>query len=123
MNMQERRKRALPGSYEKKRSTNRRAFPRWMAPFEVRVVQDKQTLSCEPLEIGEGGMSFACNGTFEKETNIVIEFRLVGSSAPTDWVRVKVQVRHVDFGKIGVEFLNLRMADRLRLLDHVSAVK
>ena len=121
--MQDRRRRAIPGNYEKKRSTNRRAFPRWVAPFEVRVLNGKETISCEPIELGEGGLSFACNSTFEKESDINIEFRLVGATAPSDWIRVRAQVRHIDFGKIGVEFLNLRMADRLRVLDHVSAVK
>jgi hypothetical protein len=110
-------------SGSEKRSINRRAFPRWPAPYEVRYGIGKGKLQDgKGVEIGEGGLSFVAAEPIQRETEMVIEYRLTGSE-PADWVRVKSVVRHSDGNTTGVEFLNLRRADRLKIVDFVSAVK
>jgi hypothetical protein len=106
-----------------KRGINRRAFPRWTAPFEVRYTVSKgKAMDGKPLEIGEGGLSFVAADPIQRETEMVVEYKLSASDS-SDWVRVKSVVRHSDGNTTGVEFLNLRRADRLKIIDFVSAVK
>lgn len=105
-----------------KRAINRRAFPRWPAPYEVRYLVGKSPLTeGKALEIGEGGLSFVAPEPIQRETELMVEYRLSAEAA--DWVRVKSIVRHSDGNNVGVEFLNLRRADRLKIVDFVSAVK
>lgn len=99
--------------------TNRRAFPRWAARFELRFGTGKEMQSAELIEIGEGGLSFYSAEPIPLEAEINIEYRL--DSQETGWVRLKAVVRHTREGKIGVEFLNLRMSDRLQILDFITA--
>ena len=107
--------------------TNRRAFPRWAAQFELRFGVGKEMREAEMIEIGEGGLSFYSTEPMALETELNIEYRLnpdAQQSGNSDgWVRLKAVVRHVRDGKIGVEFLNLRMSDRLQIVDFISATK
>ena len=108
--------------------TNRRAFPRWAAQFELRFGTGKEMQAAEVIEIGEGGLSFYSTEPIAPETEINIEYRLeLEDGAPrgkgNGWVRVKSVVRHAREGKIGVEFLNLRMSDRLQILDFITITK
>lgn len=113
----------LKSSVADKRSINRRAFPRWPAPYEVRYGLGKDKLiDGKGVEIGEGGLSFVAAEPVQRETEMIVEYRLSGST-PAEWVRVKSIVRHSDGNTTGVEFLNLRRADRLKIVDFVSAVK
>ena len=116
--------RRKPESADKdKRSINRRAFPRWPAPYEVRYGLGKDKLKeGKGVEIGEGGLSFVGAEPIQLESELLIEYRLSGSE-PAEWVRVKSIVRHSHGNTTGVEFLNLRRADRLKIVDFVSAVK
>lgn len=100
------------------RAVNRRAFPRWFIPFEVRLGTGGFLDSAEALEIGEGGMSFRSRKILPIESIVDIEFRLHPSD---EWTKVKVMVRYSGAGKLGVEFLNLRLVDRVRIVDCVSA--
>lgn len=103
------------------RTVNRRAFPRWNTQFEVRFGTGKEMLDAEPLEIGEGGLSFGTDKLLPLETELTVEYRL-----PNDdkhWVKIKGVVRHSEGRKLGVEFLNLRRADRLKIIDYISALK
>jgi hypothetical protein len=97
---------------------NRRAFPRWPLPFDLLYGKGTERRSSDPLEIGEGGLSFLTNSPLTMDSELHIEFRL---GPEQEWVHVKGIVRHVEGKKIGVEFLNLRMADRLRIVDFMSA--
>jgi hypothetical protein len=106
--------------------TNRRAFPRWAAGFELRFGTGKQMQTAEVIEIGEGGLSFYSAEPIALESEINIEYRLdlgntVSASKGDGWVRLKAVVRHTRESKIGVEFLNLRMSDRLQILDFITA--
>jgi PilZ domain len=122
-----------PGKLISRRSkerggTNRRAFPRWTARFELRVGTGKEMKAAEVIEIGEGGLSFYSAEPIAPESEINIEYRLdlEESARPgkgDGWVRVKSVVRHARDGKIGVEFLNLRMSNRLQILDFITALK
>jgi hypothetical protein len=107
--------------------TNRRAFPRWAAQFELRFGVGKELREAEMIEIGEGGLSFYSTEPMALETEINIEYRLNSDAQQSGnadgWVRLKAIVRHVRDGKIGVEFLNLRMSDRLQIVDFISATK
>ena len=100
-----------------RRASNRRAFPRWSADFSVRYNDGGNFLDGKPVEIGEGGLSFVGAKPFPLGTNMEVEFRL--GDAP-DWVRIKGVVRHSDGNTTGIEFLNLRRADRLKLVDFMK---
>jgi len=118
--MAERRDKPEPPRVDRRISSNRRAFPRWSAEFEVRYAAGKKMLEGKPIEIGEGGLSFFANEPIPLETELTIEFRLGGE---TDWVKTKSVVRHSDQNQVGAEFLNLRRADRLRIVDFITEKK
>lgn len=106
------------GKHLESTDINRRAFPRWPYPFDLLYGPARERRSAEPLEIGEGGLSFYTNSRLELGSEVNVEFRL---GPEQEWVQVRCVVRHCDGRKIGVEFLNLRMADRLRIVDFMSA--
>lgn len=99
-------------------SMNRRAFPRWPVPYDLLYGRARERRSAEPLEVGEGGLSFRTSSEVTIGSEIAVEFRFGPEQA---WMHVQCIVRHVDEKKVGVEFLNLRMADRLRIVDFISA--
>ena len=98
---------------EDHRKGNRRAFPRWKADFEVRYGMGSEMMDGIPNEIGEGGISL----TVEKL------YRLGGKDSKDGWITVKSIVRHAVNKSLGVEFLNLRRHDRLRILDFINGKK
>jgi hypothetical protein len=107
-------------------NNNRRAFPRWPAQFQMRFGTGKEMKEAEPIEIGEGGLSFYSDEPLAKDLEINIEYRFTTAEphAKGDgWVRLKGVVRHVQDGKIGVEFLNLRLSDRLKIVDFITVSK
>lgn len=108
------------GRHTDPQAMNRRAFPRWPLPFDLLYGKTTDRRSVEPLEIGEGGLSFRTTSLVPLDTEIHIEFRL---GPHEEWVHVKGVVRHAEGKKVGVEFLNLRMADRLRIVDFMSLKK
>jgi len=116
----DRRKRNEPGHAER-RSANRRAFPRWETPFEVRYGIGNDWSQGQGVEIGEAGMAFTGDRMYDVGAELDVRYRL---HPEEEWVKVKAVVRHVE-GKIlfGVEFLNLRLPDRLNILDYVSEKK
>jgi hypothetical protein len=80
----------------------------------------------EPIEIGEGGLSFYSEEALQKESEINIEYRLTTAAALAKgdgWVRLRAVVRHLQDGKVGVEFLNLRLSDRLKIVDFITVAK
>jgi hypothetical protein len=97
---------------------NRRAFPRWPYPFDLLYGPARERRSADPMEIGEGGLSFYTSSVLPLGSEVNVEFRL---GPQEEWVLVRCRVCHSDGKKIGVEFLNLRMADRLRIVDFMSA--
>jgi hypothetical protein len=103
---------------KREREPNRRAFPRWKATFEVRYGAGKELLEGKPAEIGEGGLAFIAQQPMPLETELTLHYRIAGG----EWVKLKAIVRHAEGQKIGAEFLNLRMSDRLRLVDFISTL-
>ena len=95
---------------------NRRAFPRWKARFVVRT--PGKSFSFESLEMSEGGLSFRTTEAFKIGQTFDFEFLLEGCN---DWIKVKSVVRHAEDGRVGLEFLNLKRADRLKIIDHLAA--
>jgi hypothetical protein len=104
-----------------RRAANRRASPRWELPFDVRYGIGNDLHVGQGVEIGEGGMAFTGDHMYEAGQELDLRYRL---NPEEEWVRVKGVVRHLE-GKIlfGVEFLNLRLPDRLNILDYISTKK
>jgi PilZ domain len=115
----ERRKHAASVRRER-RESNRRAFPRWPLEFEVRFGTGKEMKPAEGYEIGEGGLSFRTPNPIPLETELNLEYRLT-SDHP--WVRLKGVVKHCKHERIGTEFLNLRMRDRLEIVRLIAERK
>jgi hypothetical protein len=114
----DRRQQAVPGSYAQPRvNPNRRAFPRWPAAFELRIPTRSGPVLVEPIEIGECGLSMRLNDDLPFQPEFDLEYRLAEPSS--NWVRVKVTLKHVDAARCGVEFLNLRREERLKIIDHI----
>ncbi len=116
----DRRKRNEPGHPER-RNKNRRSFPRWETPFEVRYGIGADVSQGLGVEVAEGGMAFTGDRMYDVGTELDIRYRL---EPEEEWVKVKAVVRHIE-GKIlfGVEFLNLRLPDRLNIVDTMSEKK
>jgi c-di-GMP-binding flagellar brake protein YcgR len=98
--------------------TNRRAFPRFSTRFAVCIITHRATVPAEPLELSEGGLSCRSGETLEVGEQIAVEFKLEDAR---EWIRVKCAVRHTAQGRVGVEFLNLRRQDRLKIIDVIAA--
>ena|SRR5579872_3614433 len=111
----------LTAPSKQRRAGNRRAYPRFSSAFEVKFAEGKESLQVgKPLEVSEGGLSLETNDLLPLDTQVTVEFRLEGSK---EWVKVKGVIRHSEGKKLGIEFLNLRMADRLKIVDFMAARK
>ena len=117
--MIDRRKTTASADLER-RKRNRRAFPRWLLAFDVRLRWDKQSVLCRGYEIGEGGLSVMSATDLPVEVEMHVEYRLDAQAAP---VSVKGIVRHVEASRYGIEFLNLGMKDRLALVECCEKLK
>lgn len=116
--MPDRRRKHAPRQPER-RNTNRRAFPRWETPFEVRYGRGNTLANGQGIEISESGMAFTGDMPYDLGAELDVRYRL---NPEEDWVRVRAVVRHIEGNMVfGVEFLNLRLPDRLNILDYVSA--
>ncbi len=105
---------------EDHRKGNRRAFPRWKMDFEVRYQVNDKWLEGKPSEIGEGGLSLFAEKLVPLESEIFVQYRLGGKESKDGWITVKSVVRHAQDKSLGVEFLNLRRQDRLKILDFIN---
>ncbi|MBV9073931.1 MAG: PilZ domain-containing protein [Acidobacteria bacterium] len=114
------RRKTLTTSALERRKRNRRAYPRWIFDFEVRLHWANRSVDCRGYEIGAGGLSFLTDEDIPGEMEIEVEYRL---SPETDPVSVKGVVRHVEGKRYGVEFLNLGMKDRLALVEYCEKIK
>jgi hypothetical protein len=97
---------------------NRRAFPRWRTEFDVRYGKPGAMRTARGVEIGEDGIAFAASDDLLPATEITLAYRFDGGS---DWTEVKAVVCHCQGDRVGVEFLNLRRADRLRILEYIGS--
>lgn len=117
----DRRKPVPPLAAGERRSSNRRAFPRWPVTFEVRYgATAKEMTPAEGYEIGEGGLSFKCDQHIPVESELQLEYKL---NDEIGWVKLRGIVRHSRAKRIGTEFLNLRMKDRLALVRFIAETR
>lgn len=108
---------------EDHRKGNRRAFPRWKMDFEVRYQINDKWLEGEPCEIGEGGLSLFAEKLVPLDSEIFVQYRLgseKNKESKEGWITVKSVVRHAKGNSLGVEFLNLRRQERLKILDFIN---
>ena len=117
--MTERRRSTTTAALER-RKRNRRAFPRWLHDFEVRLSWERQSVACRGYEIGEGGLSVTCERSVPSEAEIDVEYRLDSKASP---VHVKGVVRYIQSGHFGIEFLNLGIKDRLAIVEFCEKLK
>ena len=105
---------------EEHRRYDRRAFPRSPATFEVRYGKGENMKDGVGFEIGTGGVSFDADDVLTMDSEIDVHYRLTREDS---WVKVKAVVKHSEGSKQGAEFLNIRMTDRLRIVDFVAEKK
>ena len=117
--MLDRRKTTTTAALER-RKRNRRAYPRWLLDFDVRLRWNYQSIHCQGYEISAGGLSIICDKELPAETEIEVEYQLDSQTSP---VCVKAIVRHVEKNRYGIEFLNLGMKDRLALVEYCEKLK
>lgn len=90
---------------------NRRSFPRWLVDCEVMCGDGNNMTRADACEISEIGIAFHTAHDYPVGSEIDVRYRF----APTeDWVDVKVEVRHRLGTKIGAQFLNLPLKERVR---------
>ena len=91
-----------------------------MLDFEVRLDWEGNSVTCRGYEIGSGGLSLICERPLPSKAEIEVEYRLDPKATP---VNVKGTVRYVQGPRVGIEFLNLGMKDRLALVDYCEKLK
>ena len=93
-------------------SPTKRALPRWEADFEVIYNDGRQDLPGVGFEINGSGMAFCAEKLLRPGTEMELQYRLTHDAG---WVQVRGVVTNRGGRKMGVRFLNLRLADRLAL--------
>lgn len=99
------------------RPHNRRAFPRWKAQFEVRYGNGSGMQPARGYQIGQTGLGFITAEPPQADCEIEVAYRLDPSE---DWTQVRAIVRNSGGHMVGAEFLNIRLADRLRIVDFIA---
>ncbi len=89
---------------------NRRSFPRWLVNCEVLCGDGKDLIRAESCEISEVGIAFTTQQHYTVGTELDVRYRFPSE----DWVDVKVSVRHRLGNKIGAQFLNLPLKERVK---------
>jgi hypothetical protein len=96
------------------RTEERRAFPRWPAPFTVVCRDASGAATCRATDISESGIAFTGEKDYPMGAEIDVEYRLNPNHRP---IQVRAVVRTKWGDRTGVEFLNLTVWDRLRILE------
>ena len=96
-------------------SPTKRALPRWEADFEVIYNDGLKDLPGVGFEINGSGMAFCAEKLLRPGTEMELQYRLTPDSG---WVQVRGVVTNRGGRKMGVRFLNLRLADRLALEEY-----
>lgn len=99
------------------RTEERRAFRRWPVALEAACDTGLRNLKGKIVEISEAGLAFQTDSPLPVGSEIVLEYGLNTKSEPIKVTGlVRQNTRHIK----GVQFLNLKMNDRLRILNHVT---
>ncbi len=98
------------------RTEERRAFPRWPAEFQVRCGEGAgSSETARVVEISETGLVFSADKSYPVGTELDLQYWV--KSADSEPVKVKAVVRRNEQGLVALEYLNLRRADRLKILE------
>jgi hypothetical protein len=96
----------------------KREFPRWPADFQLLCRFSAGSRTAKGIELSEGGLAFTTQDAYPVDAVIDLQCLLgLGALEP---IVVKGLVRHVGDGIVGVQYLDLSAADRLRIITFVS---
>lgn len=90
----------------------KRAFPRWHMHFPLLYGVGVPTALGTVVDLSDEGLSFRCERQYRIDTVLDLELRPDGIPIP-----VKALVRRSGDGVVGVQFLNLSLTNRLRVID------
>ncbi len=93
----------------------RRAFPRWPADLDVRYGQGENRAAGHSFEISAEGMRFSGPRSYPLGAELDLEFRV--GPGETDVIQPRAAVRYSDGEVLGVEFVKIRISDRLRIIE------
>lgn len=96
----------------------RRIFPRWRLRFVVHYGMDRELFTGDGHEISEGGMIFSGERLYPSGTEIELHYQ-PDLNDVGKWFKVRAVVRHVVGNKMGAEFLNMGITDRIKLLQAI----
>lgn len=98
--------------------SERRAFPRWPVALTCQTNAKKGSFPGVIREIAEAGMGLVSAYDSEVGEEFTIAWRVESGLEP---LHVACVVRDTTPHRTGVEFLNLRMQDRLRIARMIGA--
>lgn len=93
---------------------NRRSFPRWPVSCEVMCGDGKDFARADGCEISEVGIAFTTPQEYPVGSELDLRYRFTPGE---DWVDVRVSIRHRRGDKIGAQFLNLPLKERVKFWD------
>lgn len=96
--------------------SERRAFPRWAAAVECQAATGDRKLPVLIHDVSENGLRLACSRSADPGEEFDIWWRLGTNEEP---VELHCVVRDSNDSKLGVEFLRLSRANRLRILHFI----
>lgn len=96
----------------------RRAFPRWPVALFGHCCGQFDRSPCLITDLNESGLKFVSDRSPEIGDTLELDWPL-DPLAPSP-LRVACRVKHASNRRAGVEFLNLRLSDRLRILEFVT---
>jgi hypothetical protein len=97
--------------------SERRAFPRWPVTLDCKASRQGKSFPCRIDELSENGVRLVPGSASEIGEEISLAMNLE-PSAPA--VEVRCVVRESSPDRSGVEFLNLTMGNRLRIVRFLS---
>ena len=95
----------------------RRAFPRWPISLDCQASRQGKSFPCRIDEISENGLRIVPGAAPEVGDEILIAWNLEPTGPA---VEVRCIVRESSPARSGVEFLNLTMGNRLRIIRFLS---
>lgn len=97
--------------------SERRAFPRWAVALNCQTNGKAGSVPGVINELSENGLGLASERVSEVGEELGVEWRL---EPDDDQLQVQCVVRDVNPVRIGVEFLNLSRACRLRIVRFIT---
>ncbi len=98
------------------RTEERRAFPRWPVTVRGEFHGVNGKVKADVVELNELGLTLKSEHAFDLGSEVHVRCD-IGLSKPID---VKAVVKQKRGNAIGAEFLNLKLADRVRIQDYFA---